>query len=86
MSIQVKSWLLRSNTSHCVFKILASPVPVTPNYNAAEGWAAASASNGCSADDCSADLAAILDYAAQRAIRGLVFFSGDSHMQVSDVM
>ncbi|GMI18759.1 hypothetical protein TrLO_g14381 [Triparma laevis f. longispina] len=65
---QVKSWLLRSKDV-CPFKILASPVPVTPNYSHLEGWGG------------SDDLAAILTFTEEEGIDGVVFISGDSHMQ-----
>ena len=65
---QVKSWLLRSK-GVCPFKILASPVPVTPNYSHVEGWGG------------SDDLAQILTFTDENAINGTVFISGDSHMQ-----
>lgn len=65
---QVKSWLVRSH-GVCPFKVLASPVPVTPNYSHEEGW------GGCN------DLDEILAYADANSIDGIVFLSGDSHMQ-----
>ncbi|GMH75513.1 hypothetical protein TrRE_jg7397 [Triparma retinervis] len=65
---QVKSWLVRSH-SFCPFKILASPVPVTPNYSHEEGWGGSN------------DLGKILQFADNSSIDGIVFISGDSHMQ-----
>ena len=64
---QLHAWLLLSNAT-CPFKIVASPVPVTPNYRSQEGWGSYP------------DLQTILAFAKDRSITGLVFLSGDSHM------
>ena len=65
---QVKSWLVRSKDV-CPFKILASPVPVTPNYSHEEGWGGKN------------DLDEILRFTDDNSIDGIIFISGDSHMQ-----
>mmetsp|Transcript_753 Transcript_753/g.1051 ORF Transcript_753/g.1051 Transcript_753/m.1051 type:complete len:721 (+) Transcript_753:121-2283(+) len=62
---------LTSSSSSCVFKIIATPVPVTPNYeNGREGWGTYD------------DLEILLNTTKANNITGpLVFLSGDAHVQ-----
>ena len=75
---ELYSWLLRSSrarngsSNECTFKIIASPVPVTPNYdNRGEGWRDY------------ADLVELLAFGNEHngTLDGLLFISGDAHMQ-----
>jgi len=68
---KLQEWLLHNQrpTSPCTFKIIASPVPVTPNYVTREGWGTYE------------DLSVLTSFIRSENITGTVFISGDSHMQ-----
>ena len=67
---KLQEWLLlNQHNTNCTFKIIASPVPVTPNYVTREGWGTYE------------DLEVLTSFIRSENIKGTLFISGDSHMQ-----